>query len=275
MTKSSHVLVVDDEADLRELLRNLLEPEGFTVSLVDSGAHMRELLQTRDIDLIILDLGLPDEDGLTLTKELRRVSDIPVIILTGKGDEVDKVLGLELGADDYIVKPFPPRELLARVRTVLRRTKKFQSEAGQGAGTGHGGPLPIAEFLGWRLDTAARELHTPSGGLVHLTSVEFELLAALVRSPNTVLSRTHLLRICSGREWSPYDRSVDIHVGRLRSKIEADPKAPSFIKTVRGTGYVFTAPVELKPRTPDVGQFHHTDAGTTKGEPESAFPELI
>lgn len=275
MAKRSHILVVDDEADVRELLRNLLEPEGFTVSPAESGGRMRELLQTGDIDLVILDLGLPDEDGLTLTRELRRVSDMPVIILTGKGDEVDKVLGLELGADDYIVKPFPSRELLARVRAVLRRTETSQSKPGLGTGARRGGALPIAEFLGWRLDTSARELHAPGGGLVHLTSVEFELLAALVRSPNIVLSRTHLLRICSGREWSPYDRSVDIHIGRLRSKIEADCKAPSLIKTVRGTGYIFTAPVELKPRAPALRQRRHADAGGAKGAPESVIPELV
>ena len=275
MTKSGHILVVDDEADLRELLRNLLVPEGFTISLAESGRAMRRILRARDIDLIILDLGLPDEDGLSLTKELRGVSDIPVIILTGKGDEVDKVLGLELGADDYIVKPFPPRELLARVRTVLRRTGRSRPGPAEGAAVRPGNSLPIAAFRGWRLDTAARELYTPSGSLVHLTSVEFELLAALVRSPNTVLSRTHLLRICSGREWSPYDRSVDIHIGRLRSKIEPDPKAPSFIKTVRGTGYVFTAPVELKSRLPNPGTVGPTGDDVARGEPERALPELI
>lgn len=239
-----HVLIVDDEPDIRNLVRSLLEPEGFTVSAAGTGREMRDLMQGTDVDLVVLDLGLPDQDGFTLTRELRRTSDVALIILTGKGDEVDKIVGLELGADDYVTKPFRPRELLARIKSVLRRVRGTDNIIPFKPAERPDARASVLTFQGWTLDLAARELRAPDGDMIHLTSAEFALLAALTTAPNEVLSRSHLLEKCSGREWSPYDRSIDIHIGRLRSKIEPDPKRPSFIKTIRGAGYVFTAPVE-------------------------------
>lgn len=239
---SAHILVVDDEPQIRKLIEKYLLREGFAVDCAGSGQEMWAVLKDNPIDLVVLDLGLPDQDGFALTRTLRQTSDVAIIILTGKGEEVDRVVGLEIGADDYVVKPVAPRELLARIRSVLRRSKGADSKSRASGKTG--GMPPVLGFQGWRLDLAARELFSPKEDSIHLTTAEFELLAALAQAPNQVLSRSDLLKRCAGREWNPVDRSVDIHIGRIRSKIEVDPKNPKIVKTIRGTGYVFVSPVE-------------------------------
>ncbi len=232
---SDHILVVDDNEQILELLRNVLEPEGFDVTTARSGKSTRQAIGARDYDLVVMDIGLPDEDGFSLTREIRTSSNVPIIILTGKHEEMDHVLGLELGADDYVVKPFRPREFVARVRTVLRRAALAEDEDPSRP--------PVLAFQGWLLDLGARQLTDPGGKNVHLTTFEFDLLAELLRSPNQAVSRNDLLKACTGREWLPTDRSVDIHIGRLRAKIEKNPKSPRVIKSVRGLGYIFAAPV--------------------------------
>jgi two-component system OmpR family response regulator len=198
---------------------------------------LRDAVGRDAIDLVILDLVLRGEDGLQLARELRSQSDIGIIMLTGRGETVDRIIGLEMGADDYLSKPFHLRELLARVRSVLRR--------GGGRGIGD---RPVARsrirFSGWSLDLASRELMSPSGEDVRLTTGEFELLAAFVNHANQVLSRDRLLDLSRHREAGPFDRTIDVQVGRLRRKLEDDPKNPTLIKTVRGGGYIFTPPVE-------------------------------
>ena len=218
------------------MLRRYLEQEGFAVALVADGAAMRKALAERTFDLALLDLVLPGEDGLLLAREIRAQSDLPIIILSGKGDTIDRVVGLEVGADDYIAKPFHLRELLARMRTVLRRTAK-RPEAPAPDGDG------VLAFESWRLDPSRRELRDGEGRLVELTSGEFDLLLCFLRRPQRVLSRDQIMDLTRGRDWSPLDRSIDNQVRRLRRKVEADPDAPQLIKTVRGAGYVFTAAV--------------------------------
>mgnify|MGYP005752748535 FL=1 len=231
---AERLLVVDDEEDIRELLDTYLTGYGFEVRTVASGAQMRAALQEAPCDLVLLDLGLPGEDGLTLARELRADPNIGIIIVTGRGQPVDRILGLEVGADDYVAKPFELRELVARVRSVLRRINAAAP-----------GPASLApnddrlSFEGWRIDLAARSLHRPDHVPVVLTTGEFDLLAAFVRHPNKVLSRDELMDMIHNREAGPYDRSIDVQVGRLRRKIERDPSRPEMIKSVRGIGYVF------------------------------------
>lgn len=234
----TRILVVDDDPRLREMLRKYLEGEGFAVTLAPDGAAMRKALE-RPTDLVLLDLVMPGEDGLTLAKEIRARSDLPIIILSGKGDTIDRVVGLELGADDYIAKPFHLRELLARIKTVLRR-----------AGAGKEAPRPPAAgegevflFDGWRVDAARHEVRGPDGNPVELTTSEFQLLLVFLRHPRRVLSRDQIMDLTKGQEWSPLDRSIDNQVRRLRRKIEARPDEPQFIKTVRGAGYLFASAV--------------------------------
>ena len=238
MSETGHILVVDDQQEICDLVREYLTDEGFRVTTANDGAGLREAVERDAIDLVILDLVLRGEDGLQLARELRSQSDIGIIMLTGRGETVDRIIGLEMGADDYLSKPFHLRELLARVRSVLRR----------GGGRGGAGERPVARsrirFLGWSLDLASRELMSPSGEDVRLTTGEFELLAAFVNHANQVLSRDRLLDLSRHREAGPFDRTIDVQVGRLRRKLEDDPKNPTLIKTVRGGGYIFTPPVE-------------------------------
>ncbi len=226
-----HVLVVDDDPAIIELTRRYFSAHGFRVSGVTNGAAMRDVLAGEHVDLVLLDLGLPGEDGLDLTRHLHDHWRGAVIIITGRGDAVDRVVGLEIGADDYVTKPFDLRELLARVRSVLRRSE---------AQTRPGGTA-IVRFAGFRMDCAARSLHAADGSVVALTTGEFDLLRVLVEHPNRVLSRDDLISRIHGRAAGPYDRAVDVQIGRLRRKIEADPTRPELIKSVRGAGYMLAA----------------------------------
>lgn len=241
MDASPHILIVDDDREIRDLLARFLAKNDYRVSTAADGREMRKALSEWAIDLIILDLMLPGDDGLTLCRNLRAQSGMPVIMLTAKGDDVDRIVGLEMGADDYLAKPFNPRELLARIKAVLRR-------AGVGAGGLSGGRRVESEgvlcFSGWRLDVERRELTSPDGVFVPLSGGEFGLLAALAGHPGRVLSRDQLLDLARGREAVAFDRSIDVQISRLRRKIEANPREPALIKTIRGGGYMFAPEVE-------------------------------
>src|SRR5579864_6395247 len=239
MAEQPHILVVDDDERIRTMLRRYLSEEGIKVSDAADGAAMRTILDRETIDLVLLDLVMPGEDGLTLARGIRQRSAIPIIILTGKGDLIDRVVGLEAGADDYIAKPFHLREVLARIRTVLRRAQATPVTEPTAASE----PDAVLNFQGWRLDQLKRELRRPDGRLVPLTTGEFELLRVLARNPNRVLNRDQLMDLVKGREWEAYDRAIDTQVVRLRRKVERDPGNPEMIKTVRGAGYVFAAEV--------------------------------
>lgn len=235
----ARILVVDDEAQVRTLLRNLLEVEGYAVSEAASGHQMRSLLEKLPVSLVTLDLNLAGEDGLALARETRAKHDIPIIMITAKASDTDRIIGLELGADDYITKPFNVREVLARIRAVLRR---YESPARAPAPIGPNEHEKFA-FSDWVFDTTARELKNAGGQKTELTTAEFNLLELFVRRPARVLSRDAIMDIMKGQEWAPMDRSIDTLVARLRKKIESDPEHPSLIKTVRGVGYVLVADV--------------------------------
>jgi two-component system, OmpR family, response regulator len=237
MNDAPHILVVDDEPAICELIENYLSGEGYRVSTAGDGAVMRQVMAQSPVDLVVLDLMLPGEDGFSLTRSLREHSNVGIIILTGKGETVDRVVGLELGADDYLAKPFDLRELLARVKSVLRRARRAVAMEGTVSGN-------LLSFAGWKFDPAARQLTSPDGVETPLTTGEFELLSAFVNHPNRVLSRDELLDLTRGREASPYDRSIDMQVKRLRQKIEPDPRQPALIKTVRAAGYIFTSRIK-------------------------------
>ena len=234
MAVAPHILVVDDHHEIRDLVSRALAKEGFRVSTAGDGRSMRKAMDDGRIDLVLLDLMLPGEDGLALCRAVRAQSDIPIIMLTAKGDEVDRVVGLEMGADDYLAKPFGSRELIARIRAVLRRSpdRAPNSEAPK-----------HYRFDRWGLDTGTRELLRDDGVTVPLSTGEFDLLIALVERPQRVLSRDQLLDLARGRSASALDRSIDTQVSRLRKKLELDPGDPKLIKTVWGGGYVFTPAV--------------------------------
>ena len=239
MSRSPHILIVDDDREIRDLAARFLKKHDYRVDTAGDGRAMMKQLEAGSFDLVVLDLMLPGEDGLSLCRRLRAASDLPVIMLTAMGEETDRIIGLEMGADDYLPKPFNPRELLARIRAVLRRA----------GGAGRQGPEPEAEILafeGWRVDLGKRELHTADGVLTPLTAGEYDLLVAFAEHPHRVLSRDQLLDLTKGRSALPFDRSIDVQLSRLRRKIEADPKEPTIIKTVRGGGYLFTSAVERR-----------------------------
>ncbi|MBV9858567.1 MAG: response regulator [Alphaproteobacteria bacterium] len=238
MNETSHILIVDDQKEICDVVQEYLAGEGYRVSTAHDGSGMRRVIAQSPVDLVILDLMLPGEDGLTLARALRSESGIGIIILTGRGDTVDRIIGLEMGADDYLPKPFHLRELLARVKSVLRRVSTRGREV-------PGSSRSTARFAGWNLDMSSRELLSPAGKEVRLTTGEFDLLSAFVNNANQVLTRDRLLDLARNREAGPFDRTIDVQVGRLRRKLEEDPQNPSMIKTVRGTGYIFTPPVEL------------------------------
>ncbi|MGI9486720.1 MAG: response regulator [Geminicoccaceae bacterium] len=238
---AEEILVVDDDPRVRDLLSRYLEGEGYKVASVEHGEAMRRHLADSSVDMVILDLNLPGEDGLSLARELRATSDVAIIMITGKGDPIDRVVGLEIGADDYIPKPFELREVLARIRAVLRRAVCRPAEVPV---TGTPASPGCLGFAGWRFDPAKRELHNPDGEMVSLSTSELDLLATFLQHPTRVLNRDQLLDLLRGEAWTPFDRSIDTQVGRLRKKIERDPGNPDLIKTVRGIGYVFSADVE-------------------------------
>ncbi len=227
-----HIAVLDDEPDITQLLAGYLAAQGYRVTQLHSGAALMDTLALDPPALVLLDLGLPGEDGFAIARQLRERFQCGLVIVTGRGDAVDKIVGLEVGADDYVTKPFDLRELVARVKAVLRRVVP----ASPPAGTAPRGARYA--FAGWTLDTAARRLTDPRGAEVMLTAGEFDLLGVLLQHPGRVLSRDFLLERTRGREGGPFDRTIDVQVGRLRRKIEADPERPELIKSVRGAGYV-------------------------------------
>ncbi|PBI89185.1 winged helix-turn-helix domain-containing protein [Variovorax boronicumulans] len=238
MTSAPHIAVLDDEVDITLLLANYLQGHGYRVTQIHDGAALRSLMAADPADLVLLDLGLPGEDGFSIARHMRENWRCGLVIVTGRGDPVDKVVGLEVGADDYVTKPFDLRELAARVKAVLRRLTPDASAAAA-APT----PPERLRFAGWRLDTAARSLSNAQGEAVALTTGEFDLLCAFARHPGRVLSRDFLLEETRGREAAPFDRTIDVQVGRLRKKIEANADDPQLIKSVRGAGYILVPPV--------------------------------
>jgi DNA-binding response OmpR family regulator len=238
-TVQPHILVVDDDPDIRELLEDYLTENALRVSVVASGKAMSQVLVDEAIDLVILDLRLAGEDGMAIVRTLRDSSSIPIVMLTGVRDEADRVMGLELGADDYLTKPFSPRELLARIRTVLRRTK------GSALTQARERQVRAYRFAEFELNLRTRRLKNLDGRPVNLTNGEFNLLAALLGAPQRILTRDQLLEASRVYDNEVYDRSIDVQVARLRRKIEADPSHPRFVVTERGVGYTFNCAVEI------------------------------
>jgi two-component system OmpR family response regulator len=238
MSEIPHLLVVDDNRDVRDALRQYLVKHGNRVTTADTTAAARRELAAHAIDLVILDVMMPREDGLVLCRELRAKGGLPIILLTALAEETDRIVGLEMGADDYVTKPFAPRELLARIKAVLRRARSLPHQPGALA------PLARLRFGHWVFDPSARELVDAAGTVVPLSTGEHLMLSALLRYPGMVLSRDQLLDLTHGRDAGPFDRSVDNQISRLRKKLERDPRNPELIKTHRGGGYSFTGRVE-------------------------------
>jgi two-component system, OmpR family, response regulator len=237
MSSMPHLLLVDDDEDLLSLLRNFFRKHTYVVCTAADGAAMFAILEKHTIDLVILDVMLQNEDGFSLCRRLRETSAVPLIMLTAMADHTDRVVGLEIGADDYLTKPFDQRELLARVKAVLRRT------AETAAAPKRSETRPVLCFAGWRLDVARRELRSADDALVLLSGGEFDLLLAFAEHPRRVLTRDQLIDLARGSTHAAYDRSIDVQVSRLRYKLEEDPKNPSLIRTVRNGGYIFSAEV--------------------------------
>jgi two-component system OmpR family response regulator len=237
MSDNGHILVVDDQREICDLVQEYLSGEGYRVSIAQDGTGMRLVMAQSPVDLVTLDLMLPGEDGLTLARWLRENFRVGIIMLTGRGEVVDRIIGLEMGANYYLPKPFHLRELLATVKAVLRRTSIQTTEKQTPSRS-------KARFAGWNVDRSNRELVSPSGEEVRLTTGEFDLLAAFVNNPNQVLTRDRLLDLARNRKAEPADRTIDVQVGRLRSKLEEDLKKPTMIRTERGRGYIFTPEVE-------------------------------
>jgi DNA-binding response OmpR family regulator len=235
---SIHVLAIDDDPSVRQMIADYLGDNDMQVTAVGSGKEIAEIMARHTIDLLILDLKLPGEDGMQIARNLRAESDVPIIILTGRKDEADRVMGLELGADDYLTKPFSPRELLARIRALLRRSRTHETVADGLA------RIRAYRFAGWELNVRLRRLTSPKGEAIPITNSEFNLLVAFLAAPQRVLSREQLLELSRLHDDEVYDRSVDVQVGRLRRKIEAKGARTQLIRTERGAGYVFTAVVE-------------------------------
>jgi two-component system, OmpR family, response regulator len=236
MTVQDHILVVDDDREIRTLLGTYLQNNGYRVTAVADGKAMWAALDGARVDLVILDVMLPGDDGFVLCRTVRARGNVPVIMLTAKGDETERIIGLELGADDYLPKPFNPRELLARIKSVLRR---HRTVPGPGPESAH-----ALRFAGWALDLASRNLVSPEEVVVPLSGAEFRLLRVFLSYPNRVLSRDQLMDLTVGREADPFDRSVDVQVSRLRQRLGEDAREPAIIKTVRGEGYVLACTVE-------------------------------
>ncbi len=235
--RSPHILVVEDDREIRTMVSRFLTKNGCRTTMAGDAPAMGRVLETARIDLIILDIMLPGEDGLSICRRLRTTSSTPIIMLTAAGDPVARVVGLEMGADDYIAKPFDPHELLARIRAVLRRATALPK--------GTEAPIHALQFADWRIDPVARDLRNPEGARVILTSAEFDLLLAFCQHANRTLTRDQLLDLSQGRGTVAVNRSIDVLVSRIRRKIEHDPRDPAFIKTVRAGGYIFTPRVEM------------------------------
>jgi two-component system OmpR family response regulator len=235
MATQDHILIVDDDAETRSLLQEYLQRQGYRVTSAADGKALRGALVTGRPDLIVLDLMLPGEDGLQLCRDLRTRSNLPVIMLTARGEETDRIVGLEMGADDYLAKPFNPRELLARIKSVLRRARALPENLE---------PEAVFRFVGWTLDAASRNLTAPDGVVVPLSGTEFKLLRVFLAHPNRVLSRDQLIELMISRDAGPFDRAIDVQVSRLRQRLRDDAREPRIIKTVRGEGYVLSAQVE-------------------------------
>ena len=229
-----HLLIVDDHREIRELLQRFFVQHNYRVSVAKDGKEMKQRLKDAQIDLIVLDLMLPGEDGLTLCRDLRVSSNIPIVMLTAMGDEMDKIIGLEMGADDYLAKPFNPRELLARIKAVFRRVNTLNTPVSD---------INQYHFAQWSIDVHKRELTDKEGVIVILSSAEFDLLRVFIDHPQRVLSRDQLLELSKGRDGGVYDRAIDTLISRLRKKLEVDAKHPELIKTIWGGGYQFTCEV--------------------------------
>ena len=240
MSAQDHVLVVDDDLDIRSLLRDYLEKNGYRVTAVGDGKAMWAAFDEVRPDILVLDVMLPGTDGLTLCRNVRARSGIPIIMLTARGEETDRIVGLEMGADDYLPKPFSPRELLARIKSVLRRARTLPDNLQPDAARRIG-------FAGWTLDIATRNLLSPAGVVVALSGTEFKLLRIFLAHPNRVLNRDQLIDLMLSRDASPFDRSIDVQVSRLRHRLDEDAKEPAIIKTVRNGGYVLAGQVTVEP----------------------------
>ncbi len=237
MDAQDHILIVDDDAEIRTLLARYLEKNGMRATAVADGERMWRALEAGRFDLVVLDLMLPGDDGLTLCRDLRaRSIDLPVLMLTARGEETDRIVGLEMGADDYIAKPFSARELLARIKAILRRARSLPPNLKRD-------DAPRVRFAGWALDTVRRELVSAGGAAVALSGAEYRLLRVFLDHPNRVLNRDQLVDLTQGREADALDRSIDVQVSRLRHRLGDDPREPRIIKTVRGEGYVLAAAV--------------------------------
>ena len=234
MTGKPHIVVVDDEADIRETIQDYLELHGFTVTAVEGGEALRQLIEAQAVDLVLLDINMPGEDGLSLARFLRERGGVGIVMLTAAGEVVDKIVGLEIGADDYIAKPFDLRELMARTKAVLRRIQA--QPAAEESAARRGNRVTFGDCL---LDLDSHKLFGGDGQEIAITSMEFDLLKVFAEHPNRVLNRDQLLDMAHNRGWEPFDRSIDIRITRLRKKIEADPSKPQVIKTVRGAGYIY------------------------------------
>ena len=237
MADKGSILVVDDDKDVRDTIRDYFEFCGFDVFVAGDGDGMRNILARRPIEIVLMDLNLPGEDGLALTRELRASRPVGVIMLTAAGQTIDRIIGLEMGADDYVPKPFDPRELLARVKSVLRRLRERPKEVPT---SGEEKP-EVVRMGSCTLDLAAHRLYEASGGEIPLTSMEFDLLQAFARHPDRVLSRERLLELAHNRDGDVFDRSIDLRIARIRKKIEQDATKPQVLKTVRGAGYMFSS----------------------------------
>lgn len=228
----AHIVVVDDEEDIRETLKEYLELQGFRVTAANGATELRALVENESFDVALLDINMPGEDGLSLARYLRESSDVGILMLTAAGDTVDRIVGLEMGADDYMVKPFDLREVLARIKAILRRAGRAVPQADD--------PGPERVRFGERvLDLDAHKLFEADGEEIRITAMEFDLLKAFAEHPNRVLNRDQLLEFAHHRSWEPFDRSIDIRIARIRRKVERDPAKPEVIKTVRGAGYIF------------------------------------
>ena len=234
----AHVLAVDDDPSIRKMIADYLGDNDIRVTTLETGRDVEDVITREAIDLLILDLKLPGEDGMEIARRLRKDSGLPIIMLTGRKDEADRVMGLELGADDYLTKPFSPRELLARIRALLRRSRAQETVADGLA------KIRAYRFVGWELNVRLRRLKSPNGEVVALTNAEFNLLAAFLAAPQRVLTREQLLNLSRLHNDEVYDRAIDVQVGRLRKKIEPPGTQEPLIRTERGAGYVFTATVE-------------------------------